>query len=232
MKTLFLTVILTLVFGSVITANAQTDSAIKVKVGKQKKFSRSKITVKFVSMEEARRLSGREPALRLRVPEGAITIRDELCGAREFDVAREVGDFVLRRRDGAFAYQLAVTVDDARTGVNEVVRGDDLLPSAARQWHVQAALELPHPRWWHVPFVTDEHGERLAKRRDSPSLASLRAEGVDPRAVVAWVATSCGMESGPMVRPEELLSQFDIARLPRESVRFGPEDAAGMRRGS
>lgn len=186
---------------------------------------------KFASPEEARSVSGREPALRLCVPEGAIKIEDGICGAREFDVAREVGDFVLRRRDGAFAYQLAVAVDDARSGVNEVVRGDDLLPSAARQWHVQTELDLPHPRWWHVPFVTDEHGERLAKRRDSPSLAGLRAEGVDPRAVVAWVATSCGMEAGPLALPQELLSRFEMDRLPRTSVCFGPRDAARLHGG-
>ncbi|MEO6709018.1 MAG: tRNA glutamyl-Q(34) synthetase GluQRS, partial [Planctomycetota bacterium] len=133
---------------------------------------------RFASMEAARQATGRDPALRLRVPEGAIEIEDGVCGAREFDVAREVGDIVLRRRDGAFAYQLAVAVDDARQGVNEVVRGEDLLPSAARQWHVQELLHLPHPSWWHVPLVVDEQGERLAKRRDSITIASLRDEGV------------------------------------------------------
>jgi len=113
--------------------------------------------------------------------------------------------------------------------VNEVVRGDDLLPSAARQWHVQELLKLPHPRWWHVPWVGDENGERLAKRRDSTSLASLRAAGVDPRAVVAWAARSCGLELGERARPADALRDFDLARIPREPVRFTPADLARLR---
>jgi glutamyl/glutaminyl-tRNA synthetase len=134
-----------------------------------------------------------------------------------YDSGRE-GDMCLRRRDGAFAYQLAVVVDDARQGVNEVVRGDDLLPSAARQWHVQNALGLEHPNWWHVPWVADENGERLAKRRDSTSLASLRVDGVDPRAIVAWAARTCGLRTAPLARPAELLQQFELAAIPRPPV--------------
>ncbi len=184
---------------------------------------------RFSSMEAAREATGREPALRLRVPAGEITIEDGVCGARSFDVAREVGDIVLRRRDGAFAYQLAVVVDDARQGVDEVVRGEDLLPSAARQWHVQTLLGLPHPRWWHVPWVGDESGERLAKRRDSISLSSLRAEGIDPRAVVAWAARTCGLSVGERVRPEDLLGMFDIASVPRAPVSLTSADLARLR---
>ncbi len=185
---------------------------------------------RFDSIESARKATGREPALRLRIPEGFITIDDGLYGDRAFDVSSDVGDIVLRRRDKAFAYQLAVVVDDARQGVNEIVRGDDLLPSAARQWHVQQMLNLPHPRWWHVPWVGDESGERLAKRRDSTSLASLRAEGVDAAAIVAWAARSCGMEAASLARPEDLLTSFDIARVPRAPVRFTPADLARLRR--
>ena len=183
----------------------------------------------FASVEDARQRSGREPALRLRIPDGAIEIVDGLCGPMSFHVAREVGDIVLRRRDGAFAYQLAVVVDDARQGVNEVVRGDDLLPSAARQWHVQAALGLPHPRWWHVPCVVDEHGQRLAKRRDSISLSGLRAEGVDPRAIVAWAARSLGMECSARAAPPELLTRFKLERTPRAPCRFGPAELGALR---
>lgn len=166
-------------------------------------------------------------ALRLRVPEGALELEDGVAGRFRCDVQHEVGDFLLARRDGVFAYQLAVVVDDARTGVDEVLRGDDLLPSAARQWHLQEALGLPHPRWFHVPLVLDEHGERLAKRRgDELALAGLRARGVDPRALVAWIARSAGiaLDAGERLSAGEATARFDLARLPRTPARFGPAD--------
>ena len=169
-------------------------------------------------------------ALRLRVPEGEVELDDGVAGRVRSDVQREVGDFLLARRDGFFAYQLAVVVDDARTGVTEVVRGDDLLPSAARQWHLQRALGLPHPRWLHVPLVVDERGERLAKRRGDLALTSLREGGVDPRALVAWAARSAGVALAPDERASarELVARFDLARLPRAPARFGPADLATL----
>src|SRR5262245_23543624 len=111
--------------------------------------------------------------VRLRVPDGAIELVDGCAGRFVSDVQAEVGDFLIARRDGAFAYQLAVVVDDARQGVTEVLRGDDLLPSAARQWHLQRALGLAHPSWFHVPLVLGPDGERLAKRAGSLALAAL-----------------------------------------------------------
>ena len=174
--------------------------------------------------------SGARLALRLRVPEGELELEDGVAGRFTSDVQREVGDFVLARRDGFFAYQLAVVVDDARTGVNEVVRGADLLASAARQWHVQRALGLPHPRWFHVPLVVDEHGERLAKRRGDLALASLRASGVDPRALVAWAARSAGvaLASDARLDAREVLPLFDLARLPRAPARFDDAELARL----
>jgi glutamyl-tRNA synthetase len=168
-------------------------------------------------------------AVRLCVPAGEIELEDGIAGRFRHDVQREVGDFLLARRDGFFAYQLAVVVDDARAGVNEVVRGDDLLASATRQWHLQRALGLAHPRWFHVPLVLDERGERLAKRRDDLTLAVLRAEGVDARALVAWVAQSAGLEAPERPTARELLPHFDLARLPRTPVRFGAADLERLR---
>jgi glutamyl-tRNA synthetase len=173
---------------------------------------------RWSSLEEARAATGRDPGLRFAVPEGEIEVEDALAGRARFDVAREVGDFLLRRRDGAYAYQLSVVVDDARQGVSEVVRGADLLPSAARQTHLQRALGLPHPRWCHVPLVVDAQGERLAKRRGDLALASLRGRGVDPRAVVAWVASSCGLGGVERATAAEFVSRFDLARVPRNPV--------------
>lgn len=166
-------------------------------------------------------------ALRFRVPAGEVALEDGILGPYRCNVAREVGDFLLARRDGTFAYQLAVVVDDARSGVTEVVRGADLLPSAARQWLLQRALGLPSPRGYHVPLVLDADGRRLAKRSGALALAELRARGVDGRAVVAWAAQSAGLAVPERVTPAEVLVHFDLARLPRGPVRLaGPDRPA------
>ncbi|MBK7641871.1 MAG: tRNA glutamyl-Q(34) synthetase GluQRS [Planctomycetes bacterium] len=175
---------------------------------------------RYASLEDARRASGRDPAVRLLVEPGVLELHDEFAGPFSVDVAAQTGDFPIARRAGAVAYQLAVVIDDARQGVSEVVRGDDLLPSAARQYLVQRALGLPHPRWWHVPLVTDAQGVRLAKRTDALSLAQLRARGVDPRALIAWVARCSGMDAREPASARELLPHFDMRKLPRDPVRI------------
>jgi glutamyl-tRNA synthetase len=163
-----------------------------------------------------------KPVLRVRVEPGPIEIHDELLGAQSFDVRSEVGDFQVVGRDGTVNYQLAVVVDDAAAGVNEVVRGADLLPSAARQAWLQQLLGLPRPRWWHVSMVVDETDRRLAKRRSELTLAELRAAGVDPRAVVGWVAECSGQEAPPRLTALELSRHFDLQRLPRAPCRLAP----------
>jgi glutamyl-tRNA synthetase len=173
---------------------------------------------RFASLEAARRASGREPGVRLIVPEGAVTIEDGILGTVTNDVAREVGDFSIARRGGQPAYQLAVVVDDHAEGVTDVVRGADLLSSAARQWHVRRALGLPEPRYFHVPLVLDAEGRRLAKRADDLSLRELREGGTDPRAIVAWAAKSAGLAVADRVTPREALAAFDLALLPRAPV--------------
>lgn len=154
-------------------------------------------------------------ALRLRVPEGAIPFVDGIAGEQRYDVAREVGDFMIQNRAGVPSYQLAVVVDDAARGVNEVFRGDDLLSSTPRQMLLLRALGLPAPRWYHAPLVLDATGRRLAKRADDLSLATLRSAGVDPRAIVAWALSSAGFDVGARVTPREAASTFDLARLLR-----------------
>jgi glutamyl-tRNA synthetase len=176
---------------------------------------------RYASREEAEKASGKAAGARLVVPEGAIEIADELAGTREFDVAREVGDFLIARRGGGASYQLAVAVDDAAEGVTEVVRGDDLLASAARQWHVQRALGLPHPHWVHLPLVLDAEGGRLAKRTDALSLESLRERGADARAVVGWAARSAGVPVTGLVTASEITVVFRLDRVPRGPVTAG-----------
>ena len=106
-----------------------------------------------------------EAAWRLALPPNlAIKFEDLLLGEQPQDLNQEVGDFVLRRRDGLFTYQLAVVVDDAEQGITHVVRGQDLLNNTARQIHLQALLEYPTPAYLHLPLVLDEHGEKLSKQ--------------------------------------------------------------------
>lgn len=170
---------------------------------------------KYPSLAAARAETGKAAGLRLRVAEGRVVIHDELSGEHGFDVQADVGDFLISKRDGAPAYQLAVVVDDARQGVTEVVRGEDLLPSSARQVLLQRALGLPSVRYLHVPLVLDEEGRRLAKRYDDLSLQELREGGTDPRAIVAWAARSCGMPCGPRVTARVALIGFSVSKLPR-----------------
>jgi glutamyl-tRNA synthetase len=167
--------------------------------------------------DERRRL--RAPAIRLRVPEGAIAFDDELAGPQAFDVQAQVGDFVLRRADGVHSYQLAVVVDDAFSEVTQVLRGADLLPSTARQLILYRLLGRPAPRWAHAPLVLSASGERLAKRDRAVSLSALRAEGRDPAAVVARLALLSGLP--PRGSPRELLDGFSLRLVPRAAPRIG-----------
>jgi glutamyl-tRNA synthetase len=177
---------------------------------------------RFATLAEAERTSGRSAGVRLVVRPGVIEFDDLVAGPQSFDVQASVGDFLIARRGGAPAYQLAVVVDDAAEGVTEVVRGADLLPSAARQWHVQTALGLPHPSFGHVALVTDEHGERLAKHADALSLAALRQRGADPRSIVRWAAASFGLPSAELVTARELVPHFRLAALEDGPVRVEP----------
>lgn len=184
---------------------------------------------RYASLADAQLRTGRHAGLRLRVADGTIDVADELVGRATFDVQRTVGDFLVSKRDLVPAYQLAVVVDDAKQGVTEVVRGDDLLESAARQMLLQRALGLPAVRYLHVPLVCDESGRRLAKRHDDSSLAELRALGVDPRALVAWAASTCGMQCDARVTARQALAAFSVATLPRSAVRLSAQTMAELR---
>jgi len=129
---------------------------------------------------------------RFRVPDGErIAFRDGHLGRQEFVAGRDFGDFVVWRRDDVPAYQLAVVVDDAAMKITEVVRGADLLRSTARQILLQRALGLAKVEYYHCDLVTDEHGERLAKRHDALSLKALRAAGKAPEDIRAEWKMGC-----------------------------------------
>ena len=157
----------------------------------------------------ARRASGRPPALRLRADAARVGFEDRLHGPQE----GVVDDFVVRRNDGAAAYNLAVVVDDAAQGVGEVVRGDDLLDSTPRQLFLARALGLPEPRYAHVPLVLGPDGTRLAKRHGAVTLREVPAGRAR-----AWLLRSLGLPPG--ASPAELAAAFDPAALPRAPTRF------------
>jgi len=159
--------------------------------------------------QRAERRRTRAPSLRLRVPPGPLKFHDEIAGDQEFDTQAMVGDFVLRRADGIFAYQLAVVVDDGAMGVTEVLRGADLLSSTARQILLHRLLGQPEPRWAHVPLVLGPGGERLSKRDKSLSLSTLRARGVDPARVRAQL-----LPEGSFSLSKIPLQPLVLARLP------------------
>ena len=161
---------------------------------------------------------GRPASLRWRVPSGQVCFVDRILGERCQDVREEVGDIVLRRGDGAWAYQLAVVVDDAAMQITEVLRGADLWESTPRQILLQRTLGYPTPGYAHVPLVVGPDGEKLNKRHGAPDLSALREAKVDSRLVVAALARSAGLLETAIDRitPSELIASFDLAKLPRE----------------
>ncbi|MBI1289715.1 tRNA glutamyl-Q(34) synthetase GluQRS [bacterium] len=167
--------------------------------------------------EVAERIAaGRQHCWRIRVEAAPTTFFDALIGPREIDLKREGGDFVVRRADGWFAYQFACAVDDALSGVTEVVRGADLLDSGARQAWVLDRLGLPVPRYLHLPLMLGENGARLSKRVGSEDMDGLTARGFSPdsvRSYLAWTLGLCG--TGERITMSEVASRWDWKRVPQ-----------------
>lgn len=169
--------------------------------------------------QAAARRNTRPAALRFRVPDRTVRFLDALQGEWVVQGREEIGDFVIRRRDGIAAYQLAVVVDDAAMRISHVLRGADLLTSTARQLLLYEALGLEPPEWIHVPLLLGPDGERLSKRHGAVSLRELREKGVAPEEVVGWLAwTSALADRGERVTPAALIDRFSLDRIPREST--------------
>ena len=170
--------------------------------------------------ERVTRRVGRRPALRLRADGARQTIHDVLHG----DVTGEVDDIVLRRNDGVPAYNLAVVVDDAFSGIDQVVRGDDLLPAAASQAFLAQLLGHLPPIYAHVPLAVNAVGRRLAKRDGAVTLSDLAAEGLGPEAVLALIAQSLDLAAaGEPIGIDAMLELFDPERVPRKPWVVIPE---------
>jgi len=190
---------------------------------------------RFASVERAATETGKAPAIRFAVPEGVVDFVDGFRGRQAFDVAKDLGDFVIAKADGTPAYQLAVVVDDAAMGVTEVVRGDDLVDSTPRQILLYRALGMGQsvPRYWHLPLVVGTDGRRLAKRHGDTRLAFYRERGVSAGRVLRLLARWCGIEPGPEItKAADLVPLLLIEKLPRQAVVFREEDDRWLREGA
>ena len=164
--------------------------------------------------EVQRRSAVRPPATRLRVPDeddpaGTVSFVDLAYGPHTQVLARECGDFLVRRSDGVIAYQLAVVVDDALMGVNQVVRGNDLLGSTARQIYLQRLLGYELPGYGHVPLLVAPDGRRLSKRDRDLDLGQIRAREPGPEVLLGRLAAAVGLaEKGESVSADDLVERF------------------------
>ena len=169
--------------------------------------------------ERAVRAQQRMPAQRLIVPDREVAFVDQVQRSYAQNLVADCGDFLVQRSDGAFAYQLAVVVDDAAQGVTSVVRGVDLLCSTPQQLYLQELLGLPHPVYAHIPLLVAERDRRLSKRDRDAALDALLARFKTPEAVIGHIAGITGLApTCDPATPEELLATFDLAALPTTFV--------------
>ena len=167
---------------------------------------------------QAPRRDGVAAATRLMVPDEWVTIEDGHYGTQSVDMARDVGDFIIRRKDGGWAYQLVVVVDDALMGVTEVVRGQDLLLSAPQQAWLARLLGFEAPRFVHLPLLCNQQGQRLSKRDQSLDMASLR-ERYTAKEMVGRLAYHAGLIPQPEpTSPQDVLAYFDWNKVPKENI--------------
>lgn len=166
---------------------------------------------------------GKDATLRLWVPDEDIVFEDEVFGSQSINPALEFGDMVVRRADGAFAYQLAVVVDDAMMGVTEVVRGADLLPSSAPQLYLYRLLGLPAPAFAHVPLLCNNQGVRLSKRDASLGMDSMRRR-FPPERIVGHLAHLAGIiDRDDDISAPELVPLFQWSKVrPRHQICVDP----------
>ena len=162
--------------------------------------------------------AGRLPAWRVMVPDRIFTVEDKVQGHYEMNLAAECGDFVVRRADGVYVYQLAVTVDDGEAGVTEVVRGMDLLSSAPRQMYLQELLGFTQPEYGHVPMLLAPDGRRLSKRDRDLDLGVLRSR-MTPEELIGALAFAAGLiDQKEAISAEELAKEFTWEKLIKEDI--------------
>jgi len=162
--------------------------------------------------------AGRKPAWRVMVPDKLWAFVDRVQGHYALNLSTDCGDMVVRRADGVYVYQLAVTVDDGEAGVTEVVRGMDLLSSAPRQMYLQELFGFPHPDYAHVPMLLAPDGRRLSKRDRDLDLGELRKH-VSPETLIGTLAFSAGLiDRREPISARELAAQFRWEKLRGDSI--------------
>ena len=170
--------------------------------------------------EEEKRAFSRLPAWRVRVTDQLWQVDDLLQGTYRENLATDCGDFVVRRADGVYVYQLAVTVDDALAGVTEVVRGVDLLSSSPRQMYLQSLFGFPHPTYGHVPLLMAPDGRRLSKRDRDLDLGILR-QRMKPEELIGSLACTAGLLDKPQaISARELVGEFSWQKLKKDNIRI------------
>lgn len=173
---------------------------------------------KYLDAQQTAELSAaRKPCTRIEVPDRTIAFVDGLCGEYSQNLADDCGDFIIKRSDGIYAYQLAVVVDDGESGVTEVVRGADLLSSTPRQIFLQRLLGLPVPEYYHIPLVCDADGRKLSKSQNDSSERLLNE--FDAETILGGIAYSAGII--PVLRPtslDELTQKFDWKNVVRDRI--------------
>ena len=157
-------------------------------------------------------------SMRLMVNDEVISFCDGHYGEQSVDMQRQVGDFIIRRRDGAWAYQLVVVIDDALMGVTEVVRGRDLLLSSPQQMYVARLLDFPMPRFVHLPLLCNADGQRLSKRDKSLDLGALREEHGSEEIIGALAYLANIIPEPVPMTAERLIPLFNWERVPRENI--------------
>ena len=166
---------------------------------------------------------GRIPSWRVMVPDKVWTVEDKVQGHYQLNLATQCGDMVIRRADGVYVYQLAVTVDDGEAGVTEVVRGMDLLSSAPRQMYLQELFGFPHPEYGHVPMLLAPDGRRLSKRDKDLDLGELRKR-ITPEQLTGTLAFASGLiDQKCPISARELAQEFSWERLKGDSIYLDAE---------
>ena len=178
--------------------------------------------------EDQRAVFDRKPAWRVMVPDRVWNVEDKIQGHYACNLATDCGDMVVRRADGVYVYQLAVTVDDGEAGVTEVVRGMDLLSSAPRQMYLQELFGFSHPVYAHVPMLLAPDGRRLSKRDRDLDLGVLR-QRLTPEPLIGILAHAAGLiDRETPISAEELAKEFAWEKLQGESIFLDPAQLAGI----
>ena len=180
------------------------------------------------NLTEAERAAfDRNPAWRVKVPAKEYHLTDLCQGPFSQNLSTDCGDFVVRRADGVYVYQLAVTVDDGEAGVTEVVRGVDLLGSAPRQMYLQELLGFPHPEYGHIPLLVAPDGRRLSKRDKDLDLGYLRSH-ISPEQLIGSLAYASGLLDSPQaISAKELAAEFSWEKLRQEDVYLDAKTLVG-----